>query len=645
MDGRLVFQAPASASARLVFGDDGSAPATPDAIISVDADLPGLGGLLLRNGARALLDASLPGLGALLVRTGGVTALDAPLPGLSSDVGMAWSANVSRGGAREPMGTAWQVAAPVAVATESAWQRAQNLRIAAAAAWQEGSAVQAPARAHWEEATRLRRAAGAGWQDAVGVRHAAMERWQEAIRLRAAVGARWQDGAGLRHSVDAGWQDTLRLRHASRAQWQQRGIVVRASITPAWGRGTPVAVNLWAAWQDAMRPRSGVTPAVPPGPPKPVPCYAPDGRIIFRDPWLGDGRLIFDCRRVVPPAPGVAVVPIRRVYIVLNSITLHRLDNGAELQAHGFSMSLDYGSWTWQWSASLHHSASAHLGRDSAGDPPVVVAVVNGQAFRLRLERISRDRRFNPTRWAVSGRGLAATLSAPWAANQGFGNVLERTGRQLAEEVLTVNSAPLGWALDWQLPEWLVPAGVWTMQGSYMDALIDIAASVGGYVQPHNTADTLRFLPLYPHAPWDWSTLLTPDFEIPAAAGEVEGTEYIDKPGYNKIWIGGAGAQGVFGPAVRVGTAGDITAPQINHALITDGTAHRARGLAELSNTGAQEHVTLTMQVLPETGVIVPGKVVKYLGHDKDYLGIVRSTSINWSRPKLRQTILIETHT
>ncbi|MVT28800.1 hypothetical protein GO496_10765 [Acidovorax citrulli] len=41
---------------------------------------------------------------------------------------------------------------------------------------------------------------------------------------------------------------------------------------------------------------------------------------------------------------------------------------------------------------------------------------------------------------------------------------------------------------------------------------------------------------------------------------------------------------------------------------------HRARSIAELSDTGRQEHVSLRMQVLPDTGVIVPGQFVRYVG-------------------------------
>ena len=60
-----------------------------------------------------------------------------------------------------------------------------------------------------------------------------------------------------------------------------------------------------------------------------------------------------------------------------------------------------------------------------------------------------------------------------------------------------------------------------------------------------------------------------PDYEIPSAVAEVEGTEFLDKPDYNRVFVGGMSA-GVFGPITRAGTAGDLIAPQVMHALITD---------------------------------------------------------------------------
>lgn len=347
-----------------------------------------------------------------------------------------------------------------------------------------------------------------------------------------------------------------------------------------------------------------------------------------------------------PEEPGqTIIITARRAYIVQNQITLTRLDTGAELQAHSFGMTLDYQSWTWSWQASLHHTAAAHLGRDAQGNPADLLATVNGVQFRLRLERVARDRRHLPQeRYSVSGKGRAAILDAPWAPQMQFGNPLaEYTAQQLAVNALTINGVGIGWGVDWQLEDWLVPAGAWALQGSYIAAINDIAQAAGGYVQPHNTDAVLRILHKYPTAPWEWCTV-TPDFEIPAALAEVESTEFIDKPAYNRVFVGGQGA-GVFGPLTRAATPGDKIAPQVTHPLITAATAWRQRGRAELSDVGKQERIRISLPVLAETGVITPGQFVRYrTGPQQTQTGIVRGTAIDWQRPRLRQTLEIEAH-
>lgn len=508
------------------------------------------------------------------------------------------------------------------------------------------------------------------WQLAAGLSERSAAAFWNADRLRESTGIRHQTGVRSMFGTSDVYSDAVRdvrklltsaFQNAEHAQTQvtrmlhqdglrDRRLLTRAHWTPAdpcvfgtasgQGRAKGLIKGFAPHHQNAMRPPAGIyTPPVTPGV---DPCYVPSAHLLFDARWSTDANLVFVCERHGPPTPGATVVlPIRRAYIVLNNITLHRVDTGVELSAHSFSMSLDYQSWTWSWSASLHHDAAAHLGRDSQGDPAELAVVVNGVQFRLRLERIGRDRRFNPTRWAVSGRGKAAVLDAPYAPSLSFGSASDRTAQQLMADALTINGVGIGWSVDWGLTDWLVPGGAWALQGPYIAAINDIAAAAGGYVQPHPTDAVLRILPRYPAAPWNWGSI-TPDFEIPADAAEVEGTEYVDRPGYNRVFVGGVGA-GVFGPFTRAGTAGNAIAPQITHPLITHADAHRQRGLAELSDTGRQEHIMLKMQVLPETGVITPGQFVRYLG-DKTVIGIVRSTSIDWSRPVLRQTIGIETH-
>lgn len=552
-------------------------------------------------------------------------------------------------------------------ATNAVWQDSTTVKATTAVTYRQALPVPTRVAVEWQDAQALFAHKRVLQQDAQRLRNAISSAFEQAQRLPTApLAVHWQSAQRLRHAIGSAFERAVRLPTAplavlfERAYTDRRAQVAsrfqtaqRLARPTASGMGIAVRIapGFDGAYQQAWPPRIGRTVVVPPVPPRPPSCYDPalPAHLVFRDAPFGPGpvHLVFACapgtEPVDPEQPGeTIVIPIRRVYIVINNITLHRVDTGAELHAHSFSMSLDHQSWTWSWQASLHADAAAHLGRDSQGDPAEVEAVVNGTPFRLRLVTIARDRRFSPTRWSVSGQGKAAILAEPWAPKLSFGNPsAARTAQQLANDALTINGVGIGWTVDWGITDWQVPEGAWALQGSYIEAINDIASSVGGYVQPHPTASVLRILPRYPAVPWAWGSI-TPDFEIPEDAAEIEGTQYVDRPAYDRVFVGGVGA-GVFGPFTRAGTAGNNVAPQATHALITDAPAHRQRGIAALSDTGRQEHITLNMQVLPETGVIVPGQFVRYLSPTPK-LGIVRSTSIDWSRPRLRQTIKIETH-
>ena len=610
----------------LVFGDDDTGPEIPVVLVQAAGRITGLRlPLLVRPGVRA--------------QAGG------RITGLRQSIGARYDVNTAR-----PLVSltqaAFQAAQPVAAGATSRHSGAHTERAGALTRWQAAGQQSSLVRTAWQATKQLQRGVATAWQQGRQLHVDQVQlRWQTAQAVSAAAAARYQQGLDLAaDQVLSRHQDAWRDRFAAVAtRHQDAANHLGVAAGQPLGNAAQLVLLTHARHQDAWMPRIGTSR--PPTPPGPQPCYVPALPVELLFDQMADAgqpvHLVFVCDgRTAPPGAAV-VVPIRRVYLVINSVTLHRVDTGAELQAHGFSLSLDYQSWTWTWNASLHHDAAAHLGRDSQGDPAELEAMVNGLPFRLRLERIGRDRRFNPTRWAVGGKGKAAILGAPWAPAMSFANATTRTAQQLMGDVLTINGVPLGWGLDWGLTDWSVPAGAWAFRGSYIDAVNDIATAAGGYVQPHPTDAVLRVLPRYPVAPWDWDTV-TPDFEIPDFAAEVEGTEYVDKPLYNRVFVGGVGA-GVSGPFTRSGSAGDVIAPQVNHALITDLPAFRQRGLAEISDTGRQEHVTLTMQVLPATGIIMPGQFIRYVG-EKTVMGLVRSTGINFNRPTLRQVIGIETH-
>lgn len=329
--------------------------------------------------------------------------------------------------------------------------------------------------------------------------------------------------------------------------------------------------------------------------------------------------------------------------MIENTVALRRLGSSVDLPASSFSIELDEQSWAWGFSASLAGEALDAVSPDLDGSPAVLVASINGEDFRVFVEGRNRSRSFGKDIVAVTGRGINAVLDSPYDPVATFRNSAVRTAQQLMADVLTDNGVPMGWAVDWQLDDWLVPAGAWSAQGSRMSALLGIAAAAGGYIQPHPTDQTLRVLHRYPVAPWLWGTL-TPDIVLPADVATQEGIEWVRKSTYNRVFVSGQGV-GVRGEVTRDGTAGDLAAPSIVDSLITAVEAAQQRGRAILSDTGNQARVRLRLPVLSETGVILPGKTVRYSDADgTTRFGIVRSTSVDAEFPEVWQSIGVETH-
>ena len=624
---KLIFWRPADGNGRLVFGDANDAAAAPDAVFSADAELPAL-------------EVS----GPLRYATRLSSAAD--LPGLEVAGALAWDANV----ARPLMGQAtsrYQRARGIAAGARSRWQHSERVAAAVGTRWQLAVGRAVPVMARWQQSQALRSAASARYQHALGLLAQAGSRYQYAAALRAFAMGRYQQAAPIGVQARSSYQHMLQLRPAARGRYQ----IAAPIASPASGRfrgAVPVGIGMRNRYQIAWGPQAGMhRPQLPPGVDPRDPCYDPAtlARLVFEDAWAHDGRLVFVCiGHGVQPPPGAIVVPVRRAYIVINGIELRRVDGNLPLPAYTLAMSLDADSWTWQWSATLHKAALPLLEPARSGEPVEVEVKINGAPYRLLVESMRRSRQFAQTRIEVSGRGIAALLDAPYAATQQFGNPSgPRSAQQLMLDVLTLNGVSIGWAVDWGLTDWQVPAGAWSHQGSYITALNAIAQAAGGYLQPHATARTLRVLPRYPVAPWEWGTL-APDIDLPMDPVSVEGVEWIKKPDYTRVYVSGEGANGVLARITRAGTAGDELAPMVTDALITHADAARQRGRAILSDTGAQAMVSLTLPVLPQTGLILPGKFIRRTDGAEVLQGYVRGMSLAWDRPKMRQTLEVQTH-
>ena len=561
---------------------------------------------------------------------------------------------------------------PIVVDVDVTWQEGADRQEGVASAWSDASRFKAAALVRYQNAAKLPHGVAATWVDSSrAVRLDRRVRFQDGQALRAGFVDSFVDSTRVRRGGEMRFERAAPLRRGAETKFQDGSHRVRQLLAPGWQDGgayqvgihdsfqdaRPYTIGRTTRYQEARRPPPGRHVFVPPQPPAADPCYVPPRgdavALVFSAPWTGSAGILFVCEthgEDPPPEPGATVVvPVRKIYTVINSATLRRVDGDVLIPTLSMSLTIDVDSWTWGFTARTPGAALPDL-EPVDGQPIEVEATINGVAYRAIVEGLARERSFGRSDLNVTGRGLAAVLDSPYASStQIFGNPDDaRTVQQLANDVLTLNGVSMGWDLDtgWSPEDWSVPAGVWSHQGSYMSALNAIASAAGAYIQPHRTGKRLDFLRRYPAKPWEWDDV-EPDFELPADVVSKESISWLDKPIYNRVFVRGAGA-GVIGQVTRSGTEGDLEGPAVVDALIMTAAAARQRSMPVLCDVGRQALVSLRLPVLAETGVIAPGKFVRYLDGGIVRLGLVRSTSAEVTRADKKltiwQTIGVETH-
>lgn len=625
----LVFKDPpvVGQPVNLVFGAS-ETPVLVNTTVRVAATLPGITGSVRASiGVKVTASALLPGITGTVIVTY-LTGAARPL--VSETQGRYQLADAVETGAQ----AGYDSTLPLLKVTDAYWQRANLLQSGTTASHSLTSGLQRSADARHQTAQRVDTATTTAL-------HADANR-----SMRKMLAAAFQEAERLQTRVQKiAHQDAFRDRLRSAAAHWQPAQSVSALTTSLFGEPLQLVVGQVPHWQTAMRPPVGTSVTVV----VPVfdPCYLPDPNLVFAELFSNDTGLLFYCERrpiVVPPISGdTVVVPIRKVYVVLNTASLRRVDGNLQISTFGMSLSLDVDSWTWQFSASMPAQMLSLLEPSALGDPVEVEAMINGSPYRMLVESISRERVFGQSSIRVSGRGIAATLDAPYAPVQTFGNSGARTAQQLMGDVLTINGVSLGWTVNWGLTDWLVPAGVFNHNGSYISAINSIAAAAGGYLQPSGIGKVLNVLPRYKAAPWDWATEITPEYQLPADLMTRESIDWVERARYNRVFVSGQG-QGVLGQVTRAGTAGDLVAPMIVDPLITHADAARQRGIPVLANTGRIANIGLKLPVLAQTGIITPGKYVDFVDAGVTRRGVVRSVQVEVGLPEVWQTIGVETH-
>lgn len=544
----------------------------------------------------------------------------------------------------------WREADAAPTGRALAWRDSVRLPGAAVDRWAVGATGRSPllvggSPVRWRSSARLIGAGLEAWRDAEARAGSGVESWRQGL-FAAGIGIdRWRDADHRARGESVTWIMTLpRLTPEWRAPWSQ-GALASISRGDRFGDGAFLTVAEIERWQQAGYPANAPNPG-PPQPPVDPPYKPPVGIVDLdlRCPLpTSPGQINLNLGRSPCPLWPAVNVPTLKVYRVLNSCSLVRLPDRAPLAVTSMTVETDADSWCWALSATLAGPDGWTLlqPKPPAFLPVEVEATINGHVWRFLLDSPSASRKFNLHQQSLRGRSRSAWLHDPFTAPSAGVESSPRTAQQLAEQALD----NLGWTLVWDLPpDWLVPGGLYSWNGTPIDQLVGLVKPVDGCLYTDPSAAILTAYPRYPTAAWLWDGQ-TADVGIPEAA-----VISLDRAPENRPLLNGCYVSGTLHGNVAwvkiAGTDGAIVpAEPIVDPLLCHVDALRARGIAVLSAAGPGHGLDAVLLLTPEggtgPGLLRPGLLAEIAG----VRGMVRSVRVTafWSAGlTVRQAVGIE---
>jgi len=328
---------------------------------------------------------------------------------------------------------------------------------------------------------------------------------------------------------------------------------------------------------------------------------------------------------------GYEPVPLMGVWIMTHTLDITLISTGETVPVESFELKADRHSWCWGWSASGIGSL-------------LTLAQTEGQV-RIRIDDYYWDGIVEQARarqvlgmssTTLGGRSLSALLTIPYTPKRSRFETQDRTIVQIAEDEL-YNT---GWVLDWDVPDWLIPGGVFGYDAmTPIEALVRLAQSVRAFVYTLPQGNILNVRPFYKVPSWN----LTGNYDITVPGDSIVelNIDWKPVPLCRGVWVSGK-AGGILGRVIREGTDGMPWAQMEVDELITHQDAARERGSQVLSGTGRRAMVTMQIPVSDDVcGILTPGDVVRVTANP-DFYGYVDSVSVRASRANVWQTVVIE---
>ena len=340
-----------------------------------------------------------------------------------------------------------------------------------------------------------------------------------------------------------------------------------------------------------------------------------------------------------PDAP-----PTQPVYWIMPSIEVQRVSDGAEILCNAASASTDQSSWGWSFSLVPARKEDLDLMRPTQGGGPVEISItINGHTWHALVERYSRNREIPQQGWTVQARSPSALFAAPFSAPSSRLETSDRLAQQLAADEVDL----VGWTLQWDAVDWVVPGGVYSYEDkTRMGSITRIAQAAGAVVTTAPAAKTIIVQPRYPVPPWQMGSTAA-EVILPEAMVRNLGAEFRPGPTFDSVYISGR-QQGVLVHAVRDGTGGNKPAQTVVDELITDSAPASERAIVILGESAYREDVDIETYLFPSPeapGLILPGQVIEVGESGGSWFGLVTGCSVVGTRQNeltVRQRLTIE---
>lgn len=576
-----------------------------------------------------------------------VVIMSKPAPSLQFN--SAYFSNVSRPVAAGPH-FAWEAAAIENKHTAGGWGLAGTMREQTAEFWQTAEPLHTSTSDRTEQLDRNKVESSIPWQQAAKVDQLPIsDNYKVLAPDRVSRYVPWQRAVGLQSAAMAPFVQLWPFKRLLKLSWLDALHLTRIAAQP-FNRARDGSRHAVIPWQDGRKPSSGresnviVPPVQPP--------YDPDYDLNFRCKCTFPDPLNVLLNFGLDPCPVSIEVPARKVYFIVNSISLKRVSDNQPIGINSATVGIDSNSWCWSFSATIPYNQLDRVEPTALG-PVEVELEINGVIWRFLVEEYDEKKQFGKTNISIKGRSVTAYLESPYAPVRSFTQSTSLTSRQFAEAELTRAGLVTGFTLDWQLIDalgWQMPANTWSYNDlTPIQVIQAIAQGAGGFVNSHPSNKELIVLPEYPAAAWEWASAAVAK-SIPKTLIRNQNLRWAEKPLYNGVYVSGENT-GVTALVKRAGTDGAFQAPMYVSPMISASAAARNKGTAILSAGGKQAQVGLELPMEAALGLVTPGMLIEVTnggyGIEPAWRGLVRSTAISasWSEGlTVSQSIDLERH-